>query len=409
VNRRALGLATLAVLAAGWSAAAWFLWQSTVPSSLHLPHVDTAATFAPHEVHRADSYDHGAFLLWLGGVAVQLLVFALYAWRGARFAGESAAGPLGTGMLLGMLGFCLLWLADIPFTALGVWWDRRYGVSNVGYGEAILGGWLALGAGFVFLCAALAIVMGFARWIGHWWWIAAAPMFVGLATLFAFVTPYLAHTHPITDPQLRATVSQLERRAHVGHIPVRVQDVSSDTSLPNAEAEGLGPSRRVVLWDTLIDGRFSEGEVKVVIAHELGHVKRNHIWKYVGWYALFAFPGAYLISRVARRRGGMGEPAAVPLSLLALVVLGLLALPLQNAISRHVEAEADWVALQTTHDPADAEGLFKTFVPAALSDPNPPLWEYVLEANHPTINQRIAMVRAWKARYATSASDAQAP
>src|SRR6185369_6707918 len=109
------------------------------------------------------------------------------------------------------------------------------------------------------------------------------------------------------------------------------------------------------------------------------------------------------------RRGGMGEPAAVPLSLLALVVLGFLALPLQNVISRHVEAEADWMALQTTHDPADAEGLFKTFVPTALSDPNPPTWEYLLVENHPTVNQRIAMVRAWKARYAASASDAQAP
>ncbi len=408
MSRRA-ARAAAAVLAAVWALAAWWLWQTKVPSSLRLPHVDTAATFPAAQLHRADAYDHGAFLLWLGGVLVQLLVFAAYAWRGASLARESAAGPLGTGMLLGMLGFCLLWLADVPFTALGVWWDRRYGVSHVGYATAILGGWLALGVSFVLLCVALAIVMGFARWIGRWWWVAAAPVFVGLAVLFAFVSPYLATTHPIRDPQLLATVAQLEQRAGVGHVPVRVQDVSSDTSLPNAEAEGIGPSRRVVLWDTLIDGRFTPAEVRVVIAHELGHVKRNHIWKYVGWYALFAFPGTYLIGRVVRRRGGMGEAAAVPLSLLALVVLSLLALPLQNAISRHVEAEADWLALQTTHDPADAEGLFKTFVPAALSDPSPPTWEYLLVENHPTIDQRIAMARAWKARYATSASAAQLP
>jgi STE24 endopeptidase len=105
----------------------------------------------------------------------------------------------------------------------------------------------------------------------------------------------------------------------------------------------------------------------------------------------------------------MGEPAAVPLALLALVVLELLALPLQNAISRHMESEADWRALQTTRDPRDAESLFEKFVPITREDPAPPTWEYLLAENHPTIDQRIAMVRAWKARYATSASAAQLP
>jgi STE24 endopeptidase len=149
--------------------------------------------------------------------------------------------------------------------------------------------------------------------------------------------------------------------------------------------------------------------VKVVIAHELGHAKREHVLKSIGWYALFAFPGAWIISRVTRRRGGMGEPAAVPLALLTLVVLELLALPLQNAITRHMEAEADWRALQTTRDPRDAESLFRKFVPITLEDPSPPTWEYLLGENHPTIDQRIAMVRAWQARYATSASAAQLP
>jgi STE24 endopeptidase len=153
----------------------------------------------------------------------------------------------------------------------------------------------------------------------------------------------------------------------------------------------------VVIWSTLLDGRFPHGEVRVVIAHELGHVKRNHIWKAIAWYALFAFPGAYIISRVTRRRGGMGEPAAVPLALLTLVVLELLALPLQNAISRHMEAEADWMALRTTRDPAAAIGLFRGFVPATLEEPSPSTLDYLLLENHPTIAQRIAMAQAWRA------------
>jgi STE24 endopeptidase len=231
-------------------------------------------------------------------------------------------------------------------------------------------------------------------------------VFIGLALLFAFVSPYLSSTHRLHDPALRTAATRLERLEHVGHVPIDVQSVHDVTSLPNAEATGIGPSRRVVLWDTLVDGRFSEPELQVVIAHELGHLASNHIWKAVGWYALFAFPGAFLIARVTRRRGGMGVPEAVPLSLFVLVVLGLLALPLENAISRHREAEADWVALRTTRDPAAATALFRRFVPTTLDEPSPSTFDYLLRENHPTIMQRIAMAQAWR-RYATSA--AQSP
>src|SRR5215207_3231168 len=101
---------------------------------------------------------------------------------------------------------------------------------------------------------ALAIVMGLARLLGDRWWILAAPAFVGLVALFAFVMPYLVPTHRLDDPALRADVQRLEEREDLDSVRVVVQDVSSDTSLPNAEAMGLGASRRIVLWDTLVHG-----------------------------------------------------------------------------------------------------------------------------------------------------------
>ncbi|MGI8421350.1 MAG: M48 family metalloprotease [Gaiellaceae bacterium] len=152
-----------------------------------------------------------------------------------------------------------------------------------------------------------------------------------------------------------------------------------------------------MLFDTLVD-EFTPREITVVIAHELGHLAHDHIWKDVGWYALFAFPGTFLIARATRRRGGMARPGAVPLSLFVLVALGLLAQPLQNAISRHLEAEADWAALEATHDPAGATALFRRFVPTTLGEPNPSTFDYVLLENHPTTMQRIAMAEAWRLR-----------
>ena len=161
---------------------------------------------------------------------------------------------------------------------------------------------------------------------------------------------------------------------------------------------GIGSSRKVFLWSSLLDGRFSNREVEVVLAHEYGHQARDHLLKGIAWYALFAFPGTYLIARAARRRGGMREPAAMPLALLVLVVLNLVAQPFQNAISRHIEAEADWVALQTTRDPIAMENLFRRFATTALGDPSPPTVAYLTFENHPTLMQRIAMARAWAAR-----------
>jgi STE24 endopeptidase len=225
-------------------------------------------------------------------------------------------------------------------------------------------------------------------------------VFVALAALFTFLSPYLVtDAHPIRDARLSADVRRLAAIEGVSDVEVEVEDVDDLTSAANAYATGLGPSRKVFLWNTLLDGRFTDGEVRVVVAHELAHQARGHLWKAIAWYALFAIPGAYLIARATRRRGGMAQPEAVPLALLVLVVLTLAAQPLQNIISRHIEAEADWEALDATRDPDSAVGLFKRFSLTSLGDPTPPGWAYALLDTHPPLLDRIEMARAWKARH----------
>jgi Zn-dependent protease with chaperone function len=154
----------------------------------------------------------------------------------------------------------------------------------------------------------------------------------------------------------------------------------------------------VILWDTLLDGRFDRDEVRTVLAHELGHLAHRHTLKAVGWLALFLLPVTGLIAVATRRRGGLARPEAVPLALLVLVGMSVLAQPLQNVVSRRLEAEADWAALQATRDPVAARSLFRDLATTSLSDPDPPAWLYVLDESHPTLMQRIAMAEAWQAR-----------
>ena len=373
------------------------LWQSVMPSGLDLPEVQLDAI--PQSIHeRADRYELFFRIEFVVSQAVLLGVLVLYAKYGIRFAKESAAGRIGTGMLLGMIGLALVWLSQVPFRLAEVWWDRRYDQTDSGYVETLFANWFLLGAEFLFICFALVVVMALAGKFPRRWWLGAAPVFVGLAFLFGFLYPYLVPTERLDRPDLQAAGREYAAEQGIDPIPLRVEDVTDYTSAPNAYAVGYGPSKRVVFWNTMLDGSFTDEEVKLVLAHELAHHSSNHLWEGVAWYALFALPGAWLIALATRRRGGMARPEAVPLSLLVVVALDLLSLPVYNLVSRHMEREADWKALETTHDPAAARSLFQQFTIQSLNDPDPPAWSYLLFDSHPSVEERVAMVDAWEER-----------
>jgi STE24 endopeptidase len=203
---------------------------------------------------------------------------------------------------------------------------------------------------------------------------------------------------PLRDPALAAEVRQLGTRLGVRPQDVAVKDAAGRTTRVNAEVVGYGPTLRVVLWDTLLDGRTPAAEIRFIAAHELAHVSRRHVWKGVAWFALLATPIALLVAEATRRRGGLGDPAAVPLAVLVLVAVQLAAVPFANAVSRRYEAEADWVALRATGDPAAARGLFERFAEANLVDPSPPAWSYALRSTHPSVEGRVGMAAAFSRR-----------
>lgn len=394
-------LIALLALAAAWALAAHALWHSTVPSNLQLPHVQARQQFGRAFLARSASYERFLDLDALLGQLVLVLVLVVYARRGHRLMRESAAGRIGTGMMLGMLGFAVVWIAEIPFSLAAVWWERRHGISHVGYVSALVQSFFSLGGEFLFVSLALLVAMGIAGWLARWWWALAAPVFAALALLSAYLSVYLiADAHPLRDPQTLADVRQLARAEGIPGTKAEVQDVERETTAPNAESVGFGATRRVILWDTLLDGRFDNREVRVVTAHELGHLAHHHPLKRVGWLALFLLPAAALVALATRRRGGLARPEAVPVALLVFVVLQLLSVPLTNIVSRREEAEADWSAFKATRDPVAARSLFRRLATSSLGDPDPPTWAYVLDADHPTIVQRIAMVDAWQARAA---------
>ena len=170
---------------------------------------------------------------------------------------------------------------------------------------------------------------------------------------------------------------------------VEVARVRDETRAANAEAVGIGPTQRIVFWDTIL--RFPPRELAVIAAHERAHLDRRHIAKGLAWTLLFLVPGFWLVARTTRP----GRVELLPRAALAAALVALVALPFANAISRRYEREADWIALERTRDPDAAANLFRDLAISNALQPDPPRWAYVLFADHPTAKQRIELARSF--------------
>jgi STE24 endopeptidase len=383
-----------------WLGAAALLWRTSVPADLDLPELEPRDYFSDRELDRHERYESVLRGLFVAAVSLQAAVLVGLVLAAPRLARRLPFRPVVQGVLLAFATVAGLWLARLPVGIVAHWWRRRYGIARQDYLEWLVDPWLELTAQAAVTCSAVAVAMMLAARLGPRWWLAGAPFFAAGAAALVVAQPLLLEprVEPLRDARLDADVRALAERTGVGSVDVVVRDAASRTRVGNAEVYGLGPSRRVVLWDTLLDGRFDVEEIRVLVAHELGHVARDHVWKGLGWVALLALPVTFLVARAAQLRGGLARPAAVPVALLAVFCLELVLLPGTNAVTRRYEAEADWVALEATRDPAASRALTLRLARASLADPDPPTWAYVLRRTHPTAMERIAMAQAWETR-----------
>ena len=273
-------------------------------------------------------------------------------------------------------------------------------MSEVGYLEYVVTSWLSLGGVFLFVCVAIGIVMALARPLRDQWWIPGAAVFVGLGLLFAFVSPYLIPDQaPLRNDRLARAADQLAREQGVSDIPVKVEDVDEFTDEPNAFAAGLGPTRRVILWNTLLDPPFSDREVRVVIAHELGApLARPHLEVVRLVRADRRADGAAGRRRHAAARRNVRPPrrAAGP-------VRGDRAPDRREPGPERGQPPAGVRGrLGRARDgdgiPAAQRDVFRDLTETSLTDPDPPDWAVALFGTHPTAMQRIEMAEAWRAR-----------
>jgi STE24 endopeptidase len=371
----------------------------------------TVSVFSSDEVERARRYHRPLYAAFALGTLLSLSIPAVLAFT-----------PVGDAMYE-LVDDLAWWAATPAFTAMVVlagfviglplsYWRSYVRERAWGFSTQTLGGWLAdrakgLALGLILTGAVMTALIGLIRAFPRAWPLVVAPAGMVLVVVMSFLAPVLLEPlfnrfTPLADQTQAVELRSLSEKAGVPVREVLVADASRRTRKENAYVSGLGRTRRVVLYDTLL-ARDEPRQVRLVVAHELGHGRMRHVL----WATVLAMAGMSAAVVVlwalleldpvlsAVGAAGPGDPRVVPFVLFVGGVLGLVTMPLQSAVSRRWESAADRFSLKLTGDPDVFEESHRALALSNLSDLDPPRAVYVMSFSHPTPPERIEMARRW--------------
>jgi STE24 endopeptidase len=372
--------------------------------------VDVKGYFTAFQLDRAEDFRSVQRLLGVGALVAGTATLALVAWRPPRRALERLGRrPLLGGAVAGAALSLLLVVVELPLSAASH--DRSV---DVGLSTQSWLPWLgdltkSAGIDAVFAAAGGALAMALIRRFRRNWWAPAAVVIVafGVITIWLFpivIDPLFNKFEPLRPGPTRSDVLELAKEAGVDVGEVYRVDASRRTTAANAYVGGLGKTKRVVLYDNLITS-FPRDQMRLVVAHELGHQRHNDLLRGLLWLALVAPAGTLLTQALAERfarRDGLADPrrkpgpVVLPAVALAIAIVSFGLGAASNVLSRQVEARADAFSLQLTHDPAAFIQFQRRLALRNVSDPDPPALTQILFGTHPTTAERIGIGEAFK-------------
>ena len=237
----------------------------------------------------------------------------------------------------------------------------------------------------------------------HRWWLPASAgsvLFGGALAALAPVVldPVFNDFTPLPEGETRSDVLELARAAGVKVGEVYSVDASKRTTAANAYVAGLGPTKRVVLFDTLLD-RYSRDEIRVVVAHELGHVRHRDVPRGVLYAALVAPAVAFAVQHLSWELSPeRGTAGALPALALAAVAVGAPTGLIGNRLSRAIERRSDAYSLTLTDAPDAFISFERAIAVQNVADLEPPRWLTSLLATHPPTAERIGAAVSFAGR-----------
>jgi STE24 endopeptidase len=389
------------------------VWRPLAPAVGPVP--DASRWFDAAHLARVDAYWRPIYAASLVSLVVRIAIPLLVALTGpGRRAVAALVGRVGEqrpAQAAAAVAVAILVVSDVVLAPLSFW--AAY-IHEDAFGFRVQGvaGWARdwmVGRAPTWLGVALLVLLGYAlvSRLPRAWPLVAGLAGASLTGALVFASPFVLEplrfsTTPLVGGELREEVTALIDDSGLQADTVLVADASRRTVRHNAYVSGLGRSRRVVLYDTLVADRPTD-EVLMVVAHELGH-ERNHdllrgTLMGAGAAALVAMAiGALVRRRVAAgQQRGQTDPHGIAAIVALVVVLNAVSLPVQSALSRRAENAADHAALVLTDDPATFITMNTELSRTNLSDPQPPTWARLLWSSHPSTVQRLARGESWAA------------
>lgn len=376
---------------------------------------EIAKHFTPEDVTRGRLYMHGRYRLFVAGTLLRLAILVLLVASPASAALRSLAvrlSPARPAVAVVIFIAFLVLLFEVLALPLGYYAgfarEHAFGLST-----QTRGAWFLDRAKAALVTLALAVPLGSLltllwrrypdRWILPAWGIGGIAMILLVALAPIVIDPLFNVIRPVRDPSMAQRVIALAGRAGIPVDQVYEMDASRRTRKGNAYFTGLGHTKRIVVYDTLLAGSGAE-EVELVVAHEIGHWKAAHIWKGIGLsflgMGIMLWCGARVLEWAAHRESfhlaGPADVAGLPLFLLVLFILHLVALPIQNAISRSFERQADRTALALTGNVAAFIRSEVQLARSNLADLTPHPAVVWLLYTHPPVAERIRMAEAFR-------------
>lgn len=381
-----------------------YTWYTLFPGSVS---PEAWSYFGNGQISLGQEYNQVKRLVFIASFIAQaaFLLWVIFWGRGAalsRWLRHITGGSYWGSLLLFFLALWLvLRLISLPFTLfISYFWQHSWGFST----QTMESWWLdyAKGTGLELILSAIGVIIFFAvfRRCPKIWWLITAVLISLWLIVQSFlwpvmVSPLFNSFVPAKDPAVVNMVGELSKKAGLPIDQVLVMDASQRTTMANAYFTGLGKTKRIVLYDTLLKD-YPLDQVKAVVAHEIAHWRQGHIIKglTLGVIGNFIFWGLFfLLIRSTLPNYKSDPPYTWAVVLLFFLLTSFATSPLYNYISRSMEKEADRVAVMLTGDVQAAVSLQVNLAVKNMSDIYPPAFIQWFSYSHPPVLTRIEIIK----------------
>jgi STE24 endopeptidase len=375
------------------------------------------ATLSPAAAAKAIAYTRGGHWLILWGFLVDVVAALLILKSGllprvAAALQKRRPRPWLVAFVAGGFFIALNSLIELPWSIYTDWWrEKTYGLTSQAFGgwlsELAISVLISVVGGGLFVMFLYALI----RRAPRFWWawsgaLAAAFILLRIVISPPLIEPIFNHYTPAPSGAVRDEVVALAKVSGVPSDKIFIYNGSKQSNRYTANVSGVFGSARVAMSDVMFQKGADLTEVRGVVGHEMGHYAHNHsLWMTAAFstLAVLSFWLTSLLFPLLRRWtaatdvAGIADPSGLPLLMIALSIMGLLATPITNTLTRTIEADADHFSLVHANEPDGlSKALIKTVEYRAAS---PGRLEEIIFYDHPSVSRRIRRAMDWKATH----------